>query len=248
MDVQVFQQSFPAIFVTRSKRLISILLVGVLWSPWLPAMAAGTARTVDDVVARLGEKVASRLQPRFAFADADWPPQRVSLVAFKDTRLMELWALNRGTWEHIKDYRVKAMSGHKGPKLQEGDRQVPEGEYRIERLNPNSAYHLSMKLDYPNDFDRRQAALDGRTNLGGDIFIHGGQVSTGCIAVGDRAAEELFVLAAIIGEDNVSVLITPRDYRFRPRQRVAENTPVWVGDLHARIAGRLQQFPLADKR
>jgi hypothetical protein len=60
--------------------------------------------------------------------------------------------------------------------------------------------------------------------------------------------EELFVLAAIVGEDKVSILITPRDYRFRPRQPLAGNAPPWVGDLHARIAGRLQQFPLADKR
>ncbi|AKH21945.1 hypothetical protein AAY24_00100 [Sedimenticola thiotaurini] len=223
-------------------------MLGLLFIPLLPAMAQEPGRTVDDVLALYADKVQRRLQPRFLFADVDWPPRQVSLVAFKDTRLMELWALSDSGWQHIKDYRVRAMSGRKGPKLKEGDRQVPEGEYRIELLNPNSAYHLSMKLDYPNEFDRQQAQQDGRSNLGGDIFIHGGGVSSGCLAIGNTAAEELFVLAAMIGQDNVSVLITPRDYRFRPLQSVSPDAPAWVDDLHAKIADRLRLFPLADKR
>ncbi len=231
----------------RFRLLIKILLIGLFSCQPMPVMALGAMRTVDDVVRLFGEKVALRLQPRFEFADVAWPPQRVSLVAFKDTRLIELWALSEGVWQHIKDYRVKAMSGRAGPKLQEGDRQVPEGEYRIELLNPNSAYHLSLKLDYPNTFDRQQADMEGRNNLGGDIFIHGGRVSTGCLAVGNRAAEELFVLTALVGESNVSVLITPRDYRFRPDQPIPADAPAWVHDLHSQIASQLQRFPLADK-
>lgn len=248
MDVQAYQQSHPVVSRLRPRRWIGALLVGLLLFCALPVMAVEEARTVDDVLSLYGDKVRERLQPRFLFAGVDWPPQRVSLVAFKDTRLMELWALSDAGWQHIKDYRVKAMSGHKGPKLLEGDRQVPEGEYGIELLNPNSAYHLSLKLDYPNAYDRQQAQQDGRSNLGGDIFIHGGRVSSGCVAVGDIASEELFVLAAMIGEPNVSVLITPRDYRFRPRQPVNQNAPAWVEDLHGQIANRLQLFPLADKR
>jgi hypothetical protein len=247
MSVQVFQQSPPAIPGSVFSRWIGILMVGLLSLLQMPAMAAAAPRTVADVLSRYSDKVEARLQPRFQFADVDWPPQRVALVAFKETRLVELWAMNDGPWQHIKDYRVKAMSGRAGPKLREGDRQVPEGEYRIELLNPNSAYHLSLKLDYPNAYDRRQAELDGRRNLGGDIFIHGGQVSTGCLAMGNSAAEELFVLTAMIGEENVSVLITPRDYRFRPHPTAAENAPPWVGKLHGRIATRLQLFPLAEK-
>jgi len=71
----------------------------------------------------------------------------------------------------VADYRITAASGTAGPKLREGDRQVPEGIYRIVGLNPNSRYHLSMKLDYPNAFDRHQAARDGRARPGSDIFI-----------------------------------------------------------------------------
>ncbi len=246
MDVQTLQQSSPTIPHFRFSPLTGILLVGLLLFPPLTAVAA--SRSVADVVTHYGGKVQMRLQPRFAFAGVEWPPERVMLVAFKDTRLLELWAHKRGAWQHIKDYRVKAMSGHAGPKLREGDRQVPEGEYQVELLNPNSAYHLSLKLDYPNAFDRQQAEAEGRGNLGGDIFIHGGHVSTGCLAVGNIAAEELFVLAAMIGEANVSVLITPRDYRFRARQPVPGNAPPWVDELHSQIVNRLQRFPLADKR
>jgi hypothetical protein len=37
---------------------------------------------------------------------------------------------------------------------------------------------------------------DGRKNLGSNIMIHGKNCSVGCLAMGDEAAEELFVLAA----------------------------------------------------
>ena len=78
-----------------------------------------------------------------------------------------------------------------GPKLREGDRQVPEGVYTIANMNPNSISHLSLALSYPNDFDRARAAEDGRADntLGGSIMIHGGSGSIGCMAVGDEAAE-----------------------------------------------------------
>ena len=71
---------------------------------------------------------------------------------------------------------------------------MPEGVYRIVALNPNSSYHLSMKLDYPTEFDLSKARAEGRTRPGSDIFIHGKAVSIGCVAVGDDAIEEIFVL------------------------------------------------------
>ncbi|NJN46820.1 MAG: L,D-transpeptidase family protein [Candidatus Competibacteraceae bacterium] len=95
-------------------------------------------------------------------------------------------------WQPIKHYPVLAASGTLGPKLCEGDRQVPEGIYRIKSLNPNSAYHLSLELDYPNAFDLRQAERDGRNNPGSAICIHGKAVSVGCLAMGDTAIEELY--------------------------------------------------------
>ncbi|OQX30225.1 MAG: hypothetical protein B0D96_07750 [Candidatus Sedimenticola endophacoides] len=204
-------------------------------------------RSVDDVVAAYSDKVSSRLLPRFQFAGVAWPPERVVLVATKDTRRLELWVLEGAEWVRVREYRIKGMSGGFGPKLREGDRQVPEGFYNVTHLNPNSRFHLSMKLDYPNLFDRAQAERDGRSDLGGDIFIHGGVLSTGCLAVGDNAIEELFVLAAEIGSERISVLISPKDFRYRPLEPLSPETPPWVFELHQQIAANLERFPLGGR-
>ena len=86
---------------------------------------------------------------------------------------------------------ILAASGVSGPK-REGDKQVPEGFYRIELLNPNSRYHLSLRVNYPNADDLERARQDGRalSTLGGDIMIHGGSASIGCLALGDPAVGE----------------------------------------------------------
>jgi hypothetical protein len=224
------------------------LLLIFLWLCGMPltATADDDRRTVGDALLEYSDKVGDRLLPRFQFAGIAWPPDEVTLVATKDTRLLELWARVGKRWQHVRDYRIKGMSGTFGPKLREGDLQVPEGFYRITYLNPNSRFHLSLKLDYPNRYDRQQAEMEGRTDLGGDIFIHGKNISTGCLAVGDNAVEELFVMTALLGKENVSVIISPRDYRFRPLESYPDQ-PSWVNELHAAIAGNLQQFPLHEK-
>jgi murein L,D-transpeptidase YafK len=125
----------------------------------------------------------------------------------------------------LKTYPILAASGTAGPKTREGDRQVPEGEYEIESLNPNSLYHLALRLNYPNEDDVEAAKSEGRTGLGGDIMIHGSDASVGCLAMGDPAIEELFVLVADTGLDKVSVLIAPWDFSRRP---APEDKREWV--------------------
>ncbi len=83
------------------------------------------------------------------------------------------------------------MSGVLGPKRKEGDLQVPEGFYYINDFNPHSKYHLSLGLSYPNEADRINSP---HKKLGGQIYIHGDCVSTGCIAIGDKNIEELYQL------------------------------------------------------
>lgn len=100
-----------------------------------------------------------------------------------------------------------------------------------------------MKVDYPNAFDRRMAQRDRRTTLGGDIFIHGKSVSIGCVAVGDRAIEELFTLVARTGRGRVKVVIAPNDLRTR-RAIVDERSPGWVGELYRIVAAALAEFPV----
>jgi hypothetical protein len=93
----------------------------------------------------------------------DLRPERIWILAVKDERRLELWASNTaGERVRVTSWPVLAASGAEGPKLREGDHQVPEGIYQVEALNPNSAYYLSLKAGYPNSSDRAWACSNGR--------------------------------------------------------------------------------------
>ncbi len=189
--------------------------------------------------------VRTRMAEAFESAGIPFPPPRLALLAFKKERRLELWAGEPGQASRwIKNYPFTAFSGKLGPKRKQGDRQIPEGIYRVTFLNPESSYHLSMKLDYPNEYDRAMAISDRRGDLGGDIFIHGDSYSIGCIALGDRAIEELFVLAALAGEDNIQVIISPYDLRRNKAIEPVARIP-WTRELYARIQDSLLPFPHA---
>ncbi|WP_373355473.1 murein L,D-transpeptidase family protein [Pseudoroseicyclus sp. CXY001] len=99
-----------------------------------------------------------------------------------------------------------------GHKQFQGDGRTPEGAYVIDRRNPNSSYHLSVGISYPNTQDRAFAAAAGRSP-GGDIFIHGTpreyrrsrDWTAGCIAVTDRAIERIYSMV----EPGTPILLTP---------------------------------------
>ena len=212
-----------------------------LWKPM--ADRATGQRTVETVLRDLGPAAEARMKPHFDKASVPFPPSRLALLGFKAEKRLEVWAgAADGPWRHVRDYPVLAASGRPGPKLREGDGRVPEGVYRIELLNPQSRYHLSLRLDYPNAFDRAQAATEGRTSLGGDIYIHGGAVSIGCLAMGDEAVEELFVLAARTGLPNVRVILAPADLRAEGAGGGLVREPGWVGELYDTIQKELQVF------
>jgi hypothetical protein len=173
-------------------------------------------RTVNAVLAAIGPQVNARLRPDFVKAGVSYPPERVVLVAFKQERRLDLLAGGKtGKLRLVRSFPILGASGKAGPKLREGDGQVPEGFYRIELLNPNSNFHLSLRVNYPNGDDRTRALSAGQdlSSLGGDIMIHGGMASAGCLAMGDPAAEDLFVLAARTGLDRLELLILPWDFR-----------------------------------
>jgi hypothetical protein len=207
-----------------------------------PFVGMADARTIDDVVKQYGPAARGRLRPHFERAHVAYPPRQIWLLAFKEERRVELWAGDGTRRVHIRDYEIQAASGEAGPKLREGDLQVPEGLYRIAWLNPMSSYHLSMKLDYPNAFDRRKASGEGRTRLGGDIFIHGRAVSIGCLAMGDPAIEELFVLVAETGVSRVRTVLAPHDLRRRPAVLSASPRPLWLPELYAQLGRELTHF------
>lgn len=198
-------------------------------------------RTVTEVIERYGPQAEKRLRSYFQVAGVDYPPQRVSLLALKDTNQLEVWAHQDNQSVLVHSYPVLAASGVAGPKLREGDFQVPEGLYQIIAFNPNSAYHLSMKLNYPNAFDWQQARAEGREQPGSDIFIHGKAVSVGCLAMGDSAIEELFTLVHAVGRSQVEVVIAPHDPVMKPLQ-AAEDDPPWVTELYQKITASINRI------
>ncbi len=199
--------------------------------------------SLADRVAEIGPAARKRLAAKFEAAKVSWPPAEIALVAIKDDRMLELHARSAtGEWQFVHRYPVLAASGTSGPKLKQGDNQVPEGVYAISLLNPNSKYHVSMRVDYPNAFDREMANKDGRMSLGGDIMIHGKNVSKGCIAVGDEAAEELFTLAADTGLPKVKVVIAPTDFRKSGIPAAEAGQPKWLPQLYTQVASALAPF------
>lgn len=200
--------------------------------------------TVEAAVAKFGPAAEARLQPQFERAGIPYPPKRIHLLAFKEEKLLELWADSGAGPRFVRWYPVLAASGRPGPKLREGDLQVPEGVYSATLLNPQSSYHLSIGLNYPNSFDRARADQEDRDNLGGDIFIHGRDQSIGCLAMGDPAIEELFVLAAKVGIGNVNVVIAPNDLRSKtpPGPERLRYAPEWLPQLYSILGTALARF------
>lgn len=116
----------------------------------------------------------------------------VFIRAFKEERELELFVKNESTdkFELLRTYPIAAASGELGPKLEEGDNQVPEGFYFSSQssMKPDSDFHLAFNIGYPNAYDRAH----GRT--GSFIMVHGSNVSIGCLAMTDEKIEEIYPL------------------------------------------------------
>ena len=151
------------------------------------------------------------LKKQFAKAGLEWPAKQIYVRSFKYDSQLEVWARNSTSepYKLFKTYKVCAMAGSLGPKRIAGDYQVPEGFYYINEFNPRSTYHLSLGINYPNASDR---ILSDSLKPGGDIYIHGSCVTTGCIPILDPQIEELYILAAnakSAGQDFIPVHIFP---------------------------------------
>jgi murein L,D-transpeptidase YafK len=195
-------------------------------------------------VQQFGPGVERRLKPDFLRAGVPYPPAFVTLIALKNEKVLEVYAAGSDHQFHpIRTYRIQRASGKLGPKLKEGDCQVPEGIYGVESLNPNSSFHLALRVNYPNKFDQDKALQDRRSELGGDIMIHGGSCSIGCIAMGDEAAEDLFVLSALTGLDNIKLIFSPVDFRITDPHESHGSAPIWTAELYKSIKFALQGYP-----
>lgn len=149
----------------------------------------------------------------------DTTQARIFLRAFKFEQTLEVWGQGPDqSYVLLDSYPFCVNSGTLGPKRQEGDLQIPEGVYFIDRFNPNSSFHLSLGLNYPNTADR----YHGDPNKpGSDIFIHGACASVGCISITDRLIEPVYYLAEFAkttGQAQIPVHIFPtKDWASLPK-------------------------------
>ena len=137
------------------------------------------------------------------------PGDSLLIRVFKQEKELELWVDKDSGLVLLKTFPVCAASGKPGPKRKEGDLQVPEGFYTVDYFNPDSDYHLSFRINYPNKADRFFADAE---HPGGDIFIHGHCASIGCVAIRDKPIEFVFtaaLLAAEKGQQDIPVHIFP---------------------------------------
>jgi len=131
---------------------------------------------------------------------------RIKMQAFKAEQILQVYISTTNlSWSLIREYPFCNFSGTLGPKIREGDRQIPEGIYKIKVFNPKSKFYLSMGLDYPNERDMKIA---DPKRPGSDIYIHGGCSTVGCIPITDEKIAELYLLAQS-ANPNIEVVILP---------------------------------------
>ena len=194
--------------------------------------------SISSILEKVEARVFAKFEPILSSFGINKYPAQLLLLAFKSEQILEMYAVINDAKILIESYPFTGFSGTIGPKLKNGDKQIPEGIYSVEYLNPNSKFYLSIKINYPNDFDREKASLDGREDLGGDIFIHGKSNTTGCIPVGDEAMEEIFVLAAKADISKIKVIICPQDFRKNEKYPVIPQIN-WSEELYDNLKKEL---------
>ncbi len=155
--------------------LSALLLAACQFGPTTPDMAP-IPRDVINKISDIGSTPASPIYVRI----------------FKEESEFEVWKrVPDGTYALLETYPVCTWSGVLGPKIEEGDRQAPEGFYAVApaQMNPNSIAYLSFNLGYPNAYD---AAMD---RTGSNLMVHGGCSSAGCYALTDDVVQIVYALA-----------------------------------------------------
>ena len=212
----------------------------------MAALAAGLTPVMC-----LGENLGENSDRLPAKATKELPPELLSLLrqkkmpkyspivvrVFKEEAELEVWKQDiTGHFQILKTYPICRWSGDLGPKLQEGDRQAPEGFYTItpELMNPNSNYYLAINVGYPNSFDRANKR-DGSL-----LMIHGDCSSSGCYAMTDEQISEIYSLArdSLLGRPSFQVQAYP--FRLTPanlaRHRNSPSLAFWkmlkIGNDH----------------
>lgn len=192
--------------------LFSLLSSNIFAQGNTPPAFFANAR-IENVFSKMEDSV----KRQFARKNLSWPPKEMYVRSFKYDRELEVWVKDKvdEPYKLFKSYKVCQQSGTTGPKRVEGDYQVPEGFYHINEFNPNSMYHLSLGLSYPNASDK---ILSDPARPGSAIYIHGNCVSVGCIPIKDAPIEELYILAGYTkasGQEFIPVHVYPVKYTVK---------------------------------
>lgn len=161
---------------------VTMVMVGVIalaGCSGAPTLSPAQQPLSNESLSLLGRKGMSVQDPIF-------------IRIFKEESELEVWkARYDGRYYHYKTYPICNWSGKLGPKLKQGDKQAPEGFYQVaaRQMNPNSKFHVSFNLGYPNAYDR------SHNRTGNFLMVHGKCESAGCYAMTDALVEEIYGLA-----------------------------------------------------
>jgi murein L,D-transpeptidase YafK len=146
--------------------------------------------------------------------------------AFKSEQVVEVWVKTDGKeYKHLVTYPFCTTSGVLGPKRKEGDLQIPEGFYTLNHFNPQSNFHLSLGISYPNASDK---ILSDKRQPGSAIYIHGNCVTIGCIPITDDKIKELYILAVEArnnGQKEIPIYIYPTRLDEKGYTNLRANNP-----------------------
>ena len=210
---------------------IGLALVGVLF---VVGIAWPLTQGYPSLLHWLGDRKIVKAEPRFdrnklnadlsaaGFALGD----PVYIRILKRERRLEVYLRpTPGRYERFRSYEICTFSGELGPKLKEGDRQAPEGFYRVssKQLNPNSRHHLAFNLGYPNAYDLQL----GRT--GSALMVHGGCSSIGCYAITDESVDEVYAMVeAALGRGQQAVDVHVFPFALTAVALAAEGGHTWL--------------------
>lgn len=161
-----------------------------------------------DRVAVAREQKSEIIESNLSKHDLNKKDLNILIVAYKNADELHVYGKSKDekSYKIIKSYPVCSRSGELGPKKAEGDKQVPEGFYHIDRFNAKSLFYLSLGINYPNQLDKSL----GYT--GSDIFIHGKCVTIGCLPMTDEWIKEIYLYALYAkdaGQRKIPVYIFP---------------------------------------
>ena len=192
------------------KPIVTIMLCCLSLIAFAQTSFLADQKRYSRVRAAITEKEALVID-KLSLSNIDISELNILIIAYKDESEIDLYAKkkNETIYSKLVTYKVCSKSGVLGPKRKQGDYQVPEGFYYVDRFNPTSNFHLSLGINYPNQSDKIKSSA---RYLGGDIFIHGDCVTIGCLPMTDDKIKEIYLYAINAknnGQKKIPVYIFP---------------------------------------